>query len=104
MGHLQRSMVLVATDNVDFFDQFFGVGIVEEKWKTLDGFVSQAAAAGLFPSQMLIKNGDVIASTGELLAAHGARRTTSDNRYFSHCYVFLACRKSIGLGRIRWVW
>src|ERR1700722_11114470 len=104
MGHLQRSMMFFAADDIDFYHQFFGVRIVEEKWKTLDGFVGQAAAAGLFPSQMLIKNGDVIASTCELLAAHSARRTTTNNRYFSHCYIFLACRKSIGTGRIRWVW
>src|SRR6202045_2337625 len=97
MGHLQRSMMLVAADDIDFSDQFFGVGIVEEKGETLDGLVGKAAAAGLFPSQMLIKNRDVIASAGELLAAHGARRTTPDNRYFSHCYIFLACRKSIGM-------
>src|ERR1700674_1364647 len=104
MGHLQRSVMFIAADELDFADQFFGVGIIEEKGKTLDGFMGKAAAAGLFPSQMLIKNGDVIASAGELFAAHGARRTTADNRYFSHCYIFLACRKSIGLGIIRWVW
>jgi hypothetical protein len=53
---------------------------------------------------MVVKNSDVIASAGKLFAAHGARRTATDNRYFSHCYIFLACRKSIGLGSIRWVW
>src|ERR1700692_26307 len=104
MGHLQRSVMFFAADDVDFSDQFFGVGIIEEKRKTLDGLVGQAAAAGLFPSQMLIEYGDIIASTGELFAAHGARGTTTDDRFFSHCYIFLACRKSIGLGRIRWVW
>src|ERR1700722_5513893 len=104
MGHLQRSMMFFAADDVDFSDQFFGVGVVEEKRKTLNGLMGQAAAAGLFPSQVLIKNGDVISSAGELLAPYGARRTTTDNRYFSHCYIFLACRKSIGTGRIRWVW
>ena len=97
MGHFQRSVMLLAADDVDFSDQFFGVGIIEEKWETLDGFVGQAAAAGLFPRQMFIEYGDVIASAGELFAAHGARRTTPDNRYFSHCYIFLACRKSIGM-------
>src|ERR1700730_976306 len=103
MSHFQRSMMLIAADEFDFSDQFFRVRIIEEKGETLDGFVSQATAAGLFPSQMLVKYGDVIASAGELFAAHGARRPTPDNRYFSHCYVFLACRKSIGLGIIRWV-
>src|ERR1700676_1175039 len=97
MSHLQRSVMLFAADDVDFSDQFFGVRIIEEKWETLDGFVGQATAAGFFPSQVLIKNRDVIASAGELFAAHGARRTATDNRYFSHCYIFLACRKSIGM-------
>src|ERR1700719_74924 len=104
MGHLQRSMMFFAADDVDFPDQFFRVGIIEEKGKTLNGLMGEAAAAGFLPSQMLVKNGDVISSLGELLAAHGARRTGTDNRYFSHCYIFLACRKSIGTGRIRWVW
>jgi hypothetical protein len=59
--------------------------------------MGESAAAGLFPGQMFIEYGDVIASTGELFPAHGAGRTTTDNRYFSHCYIFLACRKSIGM-------
>src|ERR1700704_650857 len=97
MSHLERSTMLIAADEFDFSDQFFRVGIIEEKRETLDGFVGQAAAAGLFPSQMFIEYGDVVASAGELFAAHGARRPTPDNRYFSHCYIFLACRKSIGM-------
>src|ERR1700730_9540493 len=97
MGHLKRSMMLIAADDIDFADQFFGVGIIQEKREALNGLVGQATTAGLFPSQMLIKNCDVIARAGELLAAHRTRRTTADNRYFSHCYIFLACRKSIGM-------
>src|ERR1700693_5805842 len=96
MSHLQRSMMFVAADEFNFSDQFFGIGIIEEKGETLDGFVGEATAAGLFPRQMFVENGDVVASASELFAAHGARRTTPDNRYFSHCYIFLACRKSIG--------
>jgi hypothetical protein len=46
--------------------------------------MSEAAAARLFPGEVLIEKGDAKASARQLLGAHCARGTTADDRDLAH--------------------
>lgn len=50
----------------------------------LDGFVGEAAAAGLFPGEMLVEDGDGVAGAGQLFAAERAGGAAADDCDFSH--------------------
>jgi hypothetical protein len=65
-------------------DEFFGAGIIEKKRKTLNGFVSKAAAAGFFPGKMLVENVNFVTGAGELFAAHRSRRSAADDCNYRH--------------------
>jgi hypothetical protein len=46
--------------------------------------MSEAAAAGLLPSEALVENRDLKTSAGKALAAEGAGRPSSDDGYILH--------------------
>jgi hypothetical protein len=81
MRKLQVGALIVAADEFDAADKFFGIRIVEQEREALDGFVGEATAARLLPSEAFIKNLDFVSCAGELLAAHRARRSAADDCY-----------------------
>src|SRR5260370_16523265 len=95
MGHSERGVVLFAADQLDGIHQFLGIGIIKQKREALDGFVRQAAAAGFFPRQMLVKKIDAMARACELFSAHRAGRSAADDRYLGHGRVSLSAFNSV---------
>src|SRR5437016_3795099 len=95
MGHVQRGVLLFATDQFDGIHQLLGIGIIEQEWKTLNGFVREAAAARFFPRQVLVKKIDLVARARELFATHRAGRSAADDRYLSHARVSLSVFNSV---------
>ena len=79
--------MLLAADQFDRVHQFLRIAIVQQEREALDGFVREPAAAGLFPSQMLVDDIDCVPRARELFAAHRAGRPASDNRYLCHVCV-----------------
>src|ERR1700686_3254689 len=66
------------------FAMFNGVAFracLGKKRITLQRFVSESAAAGLFPSQPFVKENDISAALCEQCARESPSRTASDNRY-----------------------
>ena len=106
MTHVESHALPDAADELDGADELLGIRIVEEKRETLDGFVGQAAAAGLFPGEMLVKNTDAMPGARKLLAAHGAGWAAADDGNFRHLRVSLSpairswARKQVKAGRI----
>jgi len=86
VAHLEFGALFVAGDEFDRVDELFGIGIIEKKWKPLNGFVSEAAAAGFLPCEMLVKNVNSVAGAGELFATHRSRRSAADDYDFSHAF------------------
>jgi hypothetical protein len=84
MSHVESGAVPGAGNEFRGADEFFGAGTVEKEGIGLDGFVREAAAAGLFPGEALIVEGDFEAGGGEALAANGASRTTSNDGDLIH--------------------
>src|SRR5258708_19079978 len=84
MAHIEHHALFVAADQLDRAHQLLGVGIIEEERKALDRFVGQPAAAGLFPSEMLVKNSNAVARARQLLATHRSRWPATDNRNLCH--------------------
>ena len=58
--------------------------VLEKKRIALRGFVGEASAAGLFPGQVFIEEIDGMTRQSELLAAHSAGRTATDNDIVRH--------------------
>ncbi len=82
MRHFERHTLIVAADQVDRAHQFLCVRVFEEKRKAFHRFVREAAAAGLFPREMLIKNPDFVSRSRKLLTAHCAGGSAADDGYF----------------------
>ncbi len=89
MRHFKSDVLLFAADQLDGIHQFLRIGIIEQEWKALNGFVGQAAAARFFPSQMLVKKIDLVARARKLFTAHRAGRPAADDRYLGHGCVSL---------------
>jgi hypothetical protein len=95
VGHIQRGAMIVTADQFDGMNQFFGIGIVQQEGKALDGLVSEPAAARFFPGQMLVKKLNRMARPGQLLAAHRAGRSAADDRNVCHLGIFLTASDSV---------
>src|SRR5205807_4787331 len=95
MGHIERGVLLFAADQFDGIHQLLGIGIIEQEWKALNGFVRQAAAARFLPRQVLVKKIDLVARARELFAAHRAGRSAANDRYLSHGRVPLSAFNSV---------
>jgi len=65
-------------------DQFLGIRIIEKKRETLNGLMGEAAAAGLLPGEVFVKNTNGVAGTGQLFATHCAGRSAADDYDFGH--------------------
>src|SRR5258708_30030375 len=94
MGHLERGAMLLAADQLDGVHQFLGIGIIKQEGEALNGLVRQAAAAGLFPRQVLVKKFDRVARARELFATHCAGRSAADDCYLGHGRVSLSASNS----------
>lgn len=53
----------------------------------MDGFVGESAAAGLLPSEVLVKKTYSVARASELFATHCARRPAANDCYFGHNFL-----------------
>ena len=95
MRHFQRGALIVAADELDRMNQFFGIRIIQQEREALDGFMGQSAAAGLFPCQVLVKNMDFVPRARELLTAHRAGRSAADDRYLCHDRISLMASKPV---------
>ena len=84
-----------AADQLDGIHQFFRIGIIEQEREALDCLVRQAAAAGFFPRQMLVKKIDLVARARELFTTHRAGRSAADDRYLGHGRVSLSAINSV---------
>ena len=73
-----------AGDQLHGANQFFGMRAVQKEGIRLNGLVRQAAAAGLFPGEMLVINRDVIPRPRQPLSAHGTSRTATHDRNITH--------------------
>src|SRR5207249_10359772 len=95
MGHVAGCVLRFSTDQLDGLHQFLGIGIIEQEWKALNGFVRQAADAGFFPRQVLVKKIDLVARARELLTTYRAGRSASVDRYLIHGRVSLSPFNSV---------
>src|SRR5207302_7018763 len=86
VAHFKFGALFVAGDEFDRVDELFGIGIVEKKWKPLNGFVREATAAGFLPCEMFVKDVNSVAGAGELFATHRSRRSAADDYDFSHAF------------------
>jgi len=84
MLEIELNVLIFAVDQIYGVNEFFGTGILEQEREALHGFVSEAAAAGFFPREVLLENVDGIAGASELFAAHGTGRTAADDCNFCH--------------------
>src|SRR5579862_8115632 len=82
--HLEPGPLLVAGNQIDRMNQLLGIGVVEQKRKALNGFVSQPAAAGLFPGEMFVKDFYRVTGAGKLFATDGTGRTATDDCNLCH--------------------
>ncbi len=57
---------------------------VQQEGVSLDGLVGQAAATGLFPGEVLVKNGDLKTAAGQAFTAQRAGRSSPDNGDLFH--------------------
>src|SRR5258708_33946725 len=60
IAHFEFGALFIAGDELDGMNQFFWLGIVEEKRKKLNGFMSEAAAARFLPREMIVKKIDSV--------------------------------------------
>src|SRR5713101_6276129 len=95
MGHVERGVVLFAADQLDGIHQLLGIRIIKQEREALNGFVRQAAAAGFFPGEMLVKKIDCVARARELFSTHRSGRSAADDRYLGHVRVSLSAIKFV---------
>ena len=85
--HLKTRAMAAAGNQLGGADFFFGLRTAEKERVALDGFVREAAAAGLFPGEMLVEERDVEACAGEFFSAEGAGRPAANNGNLLHSVV-----------------
>jgi hypothetical protein len=95
VGHFQVGSLIVAADEVHRMHELLGIGIIQQEREALDRFMSQTAAAGLFPGEALIKNMDLVSRARKLLTAHRAGRSAADNYYLCHDRFSLMASKPV---------
>src|SRR5262249_1540495 len=71
MRHVERGALLIAGNQLDGVNEFLGISVFEQKREALNGFVGEAAAARLFPGEMLVKDFYRVTCAGKFRAAHG---------------------------------
>ena len=76
--HLKTRSMAFAGNQFRDADFFFGLRAVQQERVFLDGLVGEAAAAGLFPGEMFIKERDVEARARKFFAAKGAGRPSAN--------------------------
>src|SRR5690242_18676496 len=89
MRHLERCAMFLAADELDGVNELLGIRIVEQERETLDGFVGESAAAGLFPCEVLVKKVYFVTRKSELLATHCAGGPAANDCNFGHSVLSL---------------
>ena len=84
MAHFESRAMAAAGNQFGGADDFFGLRGIEQEGIGFDGFVSQAAAAGLFPREALVEDRHLKSGAGQTLAAERTGRTSSDDGDFFH--------------------
>jgi hypothetical protein len=69
LGHFKTGAMAAAGNQFGAVNFFFCRGPVEEEWIFFDGLVSEAATAGLFPREMLVKKSDAESGAAQLFGA-----------------------------------
>jgi len=95
---VQLGALILRADDLDVSHQFLWMGIVQQKREVLGGFISEPAAARLFPRQPLIKNIYRVSRARELFPAHGARRSATDDDNVSHLCFYVNYVRVSGAG------
>ncbi len=95
MSHVECGALVIAADQLDGVHQFLRIGIVEQEREALDGLVGEAAAAGLLPCQVLVKNIYRVARARKLFTAHRAGWSAADDRNICHVRVSLTASNSV---------
>lgn len=85
--HLKAGTMSAGGDEFGVMNLFFGGRAVEEEGIFFDGFVGEAAAAGLFPSQMLVEKRDVESGNAQFFGAKSAGGTAANNGNAFHSRV-----------------
>ena len=83
-AHLEPRAMPAAGNQLRGTHDFLGMGAVEQERVRLDGFMGEAAAAGLFPRQALVVDCYVKTLAREAFAAQRAGGSASDNRDVFH--------------------
>lgn len=76
--HFETRSMALAGNQFGGADFFFDLGTAEQEGIFFDGLVREPAATRLFPSEMLVKEGDVEARRRELFAAQSTGRSSAD--------------------------
>ena len=76
--HLETRAMASAGNQFRGADFFFDLRAAQQEGIFFDGFVGEAAAAGFFPCEMLVKQRDVEARAGEFFSAEGAGRPSAN--------------------------
>src|SRR5579863_3708416 len=84
MIHLELRAMAAAGNQFGFTNDFFGLRRIEQEGIGCDGFVREAAAAGLFPGQTFVVNRDLETRAGQTLSAERTGRTAADDGNFVH--------------------
>jgi len=70
VAHFEPGALLIAGDELDGVNEFFGIRIVEQERKALNGLMREAAAAGLFPREVFVEDANGMTGAGQLFATH----------------------------------
>ena len=87
--HFEDGAMFLAANELDGVNELLGIRIVEQERETLDGFVGESAAAGLFPREMLVKKIHFVTGASELLATHCAGGSAANDCNFGHSLLSL---------------
>jgi len=74
--------------------------IVEQEREALDGFVSETASTGLFPSEVLVKKINFVTGASELLATHCAGGPAANDCNFCHNFLSRQPKPAFSRGRL----
>src|SRR5713226_8178070 len=95
--------VATAGDQFNGADQFLGVRSVEQEGISLNGLVSEAAAAGFLPGQMLVEQRNFEPEPRQPFPTDGPRWAPTNNRYVPHACT-LVTHRFLGHGSDAWPW
>ena len=84
MIHVEAGTLAAAGNQLGGLNDFFRLRAVQQEGVKTDGFMSKAAAARLFPCEVLVIEGDIESGSGQLLATHGPGGASANDRDIFH--------------------